>query len=34
MVRYASDEHDEGQDKNDDAVGKRYADAIGVDQQA
>jgi hypothetical protein len=34
MVRYPSDEHDEGQDKNDDAVGNRYADAIGVGQEA
>jgi hypothetical protein len=30
-VRYPSDEHGEGQDdKNGDAVGNRYADAIGV----
>jgi hypothetical protein len=29
-VKYPSDEHDEVQDKNDDAVGNRYADAIGV----
>jgi hypothetical protein len=27
---YASNEHDEGQDKNDDVVGNRYADVIGV----
>jgi hypothetical protein len=30
MVRYSLDEHDERQDKNDDAVGNRYADAIGI----
>jgi hypothetical protein len=27
-VKYPSDEHDEEQVKNDDAVGKRYADVI------
>jgi hypothetical protein len=32
MVRYPSDEHGEGQDRNlnDDAVGNRYADMIAV----
>jgi hypothetical protein len=30
MVRYPSDEHDEVQDNNDDAVGNRYEDMIGV----
>jgi hypothetical protein len=29
-VKYPSDEHDEVQDKNDDAVGSRYAGPIGV----
>jgi hypothetical protein len=30
VVKYSADEHDEGQDKNDDAVENRYADAIAV----
>jgi hypothetical protein len=30
MVRYPSDEHDERQNKNNDAVGNRYADLRGV----
>jgi hypothetical protein len=34
MVGYPSDEHDERQDKNDDAVGSRCADVIGVGQEA
>jgi hypothetical protein len=29
-VRYPSDEDDKRQDKNDDAVGNRYADVIRV----
>jgi hypothetical protein len=32
-VRYVSDGH-EVEDKNDDAVGNRYADVIGVGQEA
>jgi hypothetical protein len=36
MVKYPSDEHDEVQDENDDAVGNSYAGAIrvGVGQEA
>jgi hypothetical protein len=30
-VRYPSDEHDEEQDKNNEEVGNRYADAMGVE---
>jgi hypothetical protein len=29
-MKYPSHEHDEEQDKNDDAVGNRYAGAIGI----
>jgi hypothetical protein len=30
-VKYPSDEHDERQDKNNDAVGNRYTDAIEIE---